>query len=1576
MNSMTRFEIQDIVSQNRDGVTFRALDTSTDQIVSLRRFFPFGQGDEDDEGGVGLEPDEGKAFSSACERLSQVQHPALRKTIFGNTDPIDGMPFLVTEWIDGESLSDVLGNNTMDPSMIIGLVRQALDVCMTLSNTLQNEAVWIDTKLEAIIVSNASEVPSFSFRICPFKWLGTQSHQKDLTGIVSMVEALMGWKTKLVSDQAGLGLGGWIKLLRQNPQMPLTQALETLPSPSTTPAPVPATTNLSSKPVQQTFIVTKAEPAFFNKKSVSIMAVSACVTGALIFFFYLQKTKKADDAATLPAGDPAIIQQPSETLEPAKTKENPAPPVQPPAPPVEPPAPPTTDDKPKTTPPTVSSWTPAAIPLAAWYDASNAATISATNGSVSQWKDISGKNEHATQTAGDLQPKTATRKINELNAIDFDVDVLSRAELNMDGKAVFAVVSIDKDGDGGQILAHSKMNHQLRLYGNGQVGYAAAPPRYKDYRYSSYKISAEKPGIIGVIFNKTLEYSVNGMSDDTGIAEQSNVSAAYNQFGARAETSEPLDGLVGEIIITESIPDSDTRQKIEGYLAHKWGLTETLANDHPYKSIVPPSSASKSEDSVKLPPTTPESEKPKPVEPKVTKRLPIDVPAVAWYDATTATINANTVSIANSNGDGNSISGPASLVANGIGNLQAVQFNGSNQYLTGEYANKEASLTAFFIGKSLQTNQQEYAGMMSVWAKDQRSDWDNFSSAVLFSQNQKNPDSIYTHRNGVLSSATAPLTQGFLVATVFDGANNTIYLNGKPSAAVASSQNFNTDKLIVGSRWRLGAVSAPYWNGNFGEAILFNVELNTSDRQKIEGYLANKWGLTDTLPADHPYKPALPAAPKSETVTQNNPSIPKTDKKTAVTKSSPWSPTEVTPLAWYDAADSSTITAKGVKVSQWNDKSGNSNHLKMSQPPYQPAYKKSTVVFGASDRLESDPTKLSNFVGPTHNKAAVFAVIKYHSGTVLMQVETSPSNRLSLEGNSRFDFPNDMAGKLEGWSQPIEKDNYTILAATADGTTQSVHVNGTLAASKPNSLSIKDANGTRLGLGGQPGGGEPSAIEVQELIFVDAVSDEDRRKMEGYLAHKWKLTGNLPADHPYKSTPPTNATPGEMVTNKETMIVTKVFSATPLTYSADVSKSDLLTGLTPVTTGWHTINNASTLELTDGIHGLTFKEVAGDLIQGAFSTVGATAIYNLGTGANGLGYDIASIQSIADWRDSGFGNQAWTLAVKSVDGSDFVDLATVDYQPLAASDGGTTKVTLTDPSGVIAKGVESIKITANSITGGSKNKSFIWRELDVFGTPSSATPQVIDILTPQNTDYIRTLKAGDPVTLQGIVKSAKFSSTGKSIYLSFSDPVVETDIRVVVHENEYVGNAFTEEEFTKLTGKNLVFSGTVYTESFHDRPPFVKITDKNQIKLATADIPKRISNTAKTAAPNAPTPEAANKLITFSPDDFDAIAKLELKTPAAVKGVVKSVKIPKPGSGLYFAFSDPWDGKQIQAVAYPSWFDSKKDYNNEEFKKIEADLQKLVGKTVLFEGMVSTQGNKAKPHFIYISGRDQIKEAK
>jgi hypothetical protein len=76
------------------------------------------------------------------------------------------------------------------------------------------------------------------------------------------------------------------------------------------------------------------------------------------------------------------------------------------------------------------------------------------------------------------------------------------------------------------------------------------------------------------------------LNTSTGVASSANATHAL-QIGAAGNNAAPLTGYISEIIITSSIATTDTRQRIEGYLAHKWGLTANLPNDHPFKVNVP-----------------------------------------------------------------------------------------------------------------------------------------------------------------------------------------------------------------------------------------------------------------------------------------------------------------------------------------------------------------------------------------------------------------------------------------------------------------------------------------------------------------------------------------------------------------------------------------------------------------------------------------------------------------------------------------------------------------------------------------------------------------------------------------------------------------------------------------------------------------------------------------------------------------------------------------------------------------------------------------------------------------------------
>lgn len=75
------------------------------------------------------------------------------------------------------------------------------------------------------------------------------------------------------------------------------------------------------------------------------------------------------------------------------------------------------------------------------------------------------------------------------------------------------------------------------------------------------------------------------------------------------------------------------------------------------------------------------------------------------------------------------------------------------------------------------------------------------------------------------------------------------------------STGTNTVSFSTGAK-RLGDSSAvaafTEWRGRLGEILFFDSVLTTLQRQKVEGYLAHKWGIAANLPGDHPYLSSAP----------------------------------------------------------------------------------------------------------------------------------------------------------------------------------------------------------------------------------------------------------------------------------------------------------------------------------------------------------------------------------------------------------------------------------------------------------------------------------------------------------------------------------------------------------------------------------------------------------------------------------------------------------------------------------------------------------------------------------------------
>jgi hypothetical protein len=229
-----RFQIEDLIVQDSSGVVFRAIDQETQLPVAVRRLFPFGVN------GGGLDESEQELFEIALDKILNVKHAALRGILLGGTDPVDGLPYVATEWVDGATLQSFVDRGPLSPAEATFLITQALEVCQLLSQALGRESVWVETDLSTIVVGAAETGRGFTFWVSPLKCIGKNDGQRGLEPIVALVEQVMGWRGKAVVDQDGGGLGAWLKWLRLTAvSATLNQAREKLAESLGTAAPSP-----------------------------------------------------------------------------------------------------------------------------------------------------------------------------------------------------------------------------------------------------------------------------------------------------------------------------------------------------------------------------------------------------------------------------------------------------------------------------------------------------------------------------------------------------------------------------------------------------------------------------------------------------------------------------------------------------------------------------------------------------------------------------------------------------------------------------------------------------------------------------------------------------------------------------------------------------------------------------------------------------------------------------------------------------------------------------------------------------------------------------------------------------------------------------------------------------------------------------------------------------------------------------------------------------------------------------------------------------------------------------------------
>jgi hypothetical protein len=361
------------------------------------------------------------------------------------------------------------------------------------------------------------------------------------------------------------------------------------------------------------------------------------------------------------------------------------------------------------------------------------------------------------------------------------------------------------------------------------------------------------------------------------------------------------------------------------------------------------------------------------------------------------------------------------------------------------------------------------------------------SLAVGFTGN--NNVSVYRNYPNVISATVLSPTKGtpfFLSASISPNSQYIGINGGAPSTSLGTNSTFNMSTIQFGGANFLGEI---------GEVLLYYDALTPFDRQKIEGYLGWKWGLQSNLPTSHPFKAAAPTA------------------------TSVFSPSSLSGLiGWLDGGDplgTGTKPSNGASITTWVDKSGQSN---------------SGTAAGTAPTYSATSNAV-NFSGQNgYYTTSISASSSNESAFIVGTATSIPASQQNILGSSGLGGRNvgiwwDRAGLYNGavgvgtytyTSNGSVSTNTTFIAENiTNSLTMTSYVNGNN--NLFNSSGALTAGNTTQ-IGGLFSGQVYNSIQYinEILIYNRSLSTDDRQTVEGYLAWKWGLQGNLPTTHPYK----------------------------------------------------------------------------------------------------------------------------------------------------------------------------------------------------------------------------------------------------------------------------------------------------------------------------------------------------------------------------------------------------------------------------------------------------------------------------
>jgi len=487
-----------------------------------------------------------------------------------------------------------------------------------------------------------------------------------------------------------------------------------------------------------------------------------------------------------------------------------------------------------------------------WLDAADLSSFTLSGSSVTQWNDKSGNGWNVSQATSGKRPTLVTNSLNGLPGLNFinassqHLDTAIQSSLNsLTGLSLFYVLKptwnigdpvqnpaffgIRAPGGGVTIFNYYFINDY-----SGTAMFNGAP--ITSHTGSSIT-SAIGKNVVSLYCSTNnngtdIAYLNGNLTGDTITSASfgSGTNLPIIIGGDNYDPYENWQGLIYEVVFFTRVLTSIERQQVEAYLAQKWGLTGSLPATHPgLQKIIHRN----------LQTTLTKKQYYTAFSPRQIGGLGL------WLDgadsATTTSITSGVWTDKSGGGLNTSyVAGGSGLTMGTINRIPAVTFpGGDNNAINSSAATSTANGFSIFFVASRSNSSPTGARFIT-----------NTSSSLQIYGIA--PDIVSTYVNNLFSSTSLTIVTGvpFIFSLVVSPSTFSQWINGTVNSSTGTTGFAAGSTIVIGASGT--SYTSPFvFAGQMGEILVFNSAITTTQRQQMESYLAQKWGLTSSLIAGH-----------------------------------------------------------------------------------------------------------------------------------------------------------------------------------------------------------------------------------------------------------------------------------------------------------------------------------------------------------------------------------------------------------------------------------------------------------------------------------------------------------------------------------------------------------------------------------------------------------------------------------------------------------------------------------------------------------------------------------------------------